>query len=88
MIDHLSNKMSKVADERLEILSHIFDIDNMSEEDIEIMKIDYVEYILYKGNMYRINETGIIDKVAVDENYGDKKILELVENSDLEESQN
>lgn len=88
MIDHLSNKMAKVADERLEILSQIFDIDNMSEEDIEIMKIDYVEYILYKGNMYRINETGIIDKVAVDENYGDKKILELVENSDLEESQN
>lgn len=87
MIDHLSNKMGQASDKRIEILSKVFDIENMKEEDIEIMKIGYVEYVLYKGYMYRLDENGVIDKKEVNENYEDKLVLELVENSDLEESQ-
>ena len=37
--------------------------------------------------MYRLDENGVIDKKEVNENYEDKLVLELVENSDLEESQ-
>lgn len=85
MIDHLSNKMSQASAKRLDILSSVFDVEDMDEEDIEMMKIGYVEYILYEGYMYRIDENGLVDKKEVNENYNDKTILELVENSELEE---
>ncbi len=85
MIDHLSSKMNQASSKRLDILSSIFDVDDMEEEDIEMMKIGYVEYILYKGYMYRVDENGLVDKKEANENYEDKTILELVENSELEE---
>ncbi len=85
VIDYLSKKMNKESEKRLEILSSVFNVDEMEDKDIELMKIGYVEYILYKGFMYRLDENGIVDKKEVNENYEDKKILEVVENTELEE---
>lgn len=85
VIDYLSKKMNKESEKRLEILSSVFNVEEMEDKDIELMKIGHVEYILYNDFMYRFDENGVIDKKEVNENYEDKKILEIVENSDLEE---
>ena len=87
IIDRITNKILKAQDERLSKLSQAIDYE--SENELGMMKANFVESIYYKGVCYKFNEEGFIDKEEIigDDiiKKSDSTIIKVVENIDTKE---
>ena len=62
MISHFTKKLDTATDERRDLLATLFDVNDMSETDIEFMTDKHASIIYYKGYAYEISSNGEADK--------------------------
>lgn len=67
MISYFNKKLDAVTDERKEILSKAFNIDEMTTSDPELMSSNNSNTIFYKGYAYEIDENGQANKREMSE---------------------
>lgn len=85
VIDHLTNKIVKVQEERTKKLSE--GIDYTKENNSDDLKAEYIEKIYFKGFIYYFDENGFLKKEEdiTHQNDNENKIIKEIQNKENNE---
>ena len=85
MISHYHKKLNDETDARQEMLSQVFDIPNLGEDDSLIMTSSHENCIYFKDTVYRFDETHLIEQRPMSEEEKERHTEKLKQEAELEE---